>query len=82
MYQASARRGDTAAAPCAPDDEDQREARAADVQRAMQVSWPDWPEEPDRRCAECGRTRPHTIPRLNRPGRPVLCDECHAEVKK
>lgn len=31
------------------------------------------------KCAACGKTRPHTIPRLNRRGRPVLCDECHKE---
>jgi hypothetical protein len=29
------------------------------------------------RCQACGKTRPHTIQRLNRPGRPVLCDDCH-----
>jgi hypothetical protein len=31
------------------------------------------------RCSLCGRTRPHTIRRLNRERRPVLCDKCHSE---
>lgn len=28
-------------------------------------------------CTQCGKVQPHTIPRLNRTGRPVLCDACH-----
>lgn len=36
-------------------------------------------DNPDdiRRCAACGATRPHTIARLNRPTRPIVCDRCH-----
>jgi hypothetical protein len=30
-------------------------------------------------CSRCGKRRPHTIRRLNRTGRPVLCDSCHEE---
>lgn len=33
------------------------------------------------KCDECGRERSHCIVRLNREGRPRLCNECHGRTK-
>jgi hypothetical protein len=45
-----------------------------------------WPDgiEAEARCEaeDCGKVKPHCIPRLNRPGRPRLCDACHGRIKR
>lgn len=43
-----------------------------------------WPEgiECEAKCEaeDCGKVKPHCIPRLNRLGRPRLCDACHGRL--
>lgn len=35
--------------------------------------------EPETPCGTCGKTRPHTIQRINLLDRPTLCDPCFEE---
>ena len=43
---------------------------------------PWWADGDVNTCTACGKRKPHTIRRINRPRAPVLCDECATQPKK
>lgn len=52
------------------------EQQAADFVRQLRVM-----DDVPATCDECGRERSHCIVRLNRDGKPRLCNECHGRSK-
>lgn len=42
---------------------------------------PSWPDDSGR-CESCTRTKDRVITRINRTGRPKLCDQCNEEMKR